>query len=216
MEFNAPLSLRQRQKFSEGSKLASSRDDRNVTLLWKKIAQMQHGQSAAVQALQKTISQVSRTRRIIYGGGGTSGSAIQTFQVVSDGGDWYNCYTFDGVNVGSQIIQVAKSQDLRCILPTANPAGGAWASKTIRTITYTYSYTPSAGATSDGVNVVEYTRSVTGSDSSSATSFVTPCLNIGDIISAFQTSFAGPATLVGVTWQALTDGRAWADNTPEP
>ena len=137
-------------------------------------------------------------------------SAIQTFQLVSDGGDWYNCNTWDGVNAGSEIIKIAKHQDLRCISPTASPAGGAWDSKVIRGITYTYTYTAVAGITADNVNIVEYTRGVTGSDSSSETDNITPCLNIGDIISAFSTSFAGPDTLLDVVWQALADGRAWA------
>ena len=149
------------------------------------------------------------------------GGATQDFQLISDGGDWYNCKAFDGKNVSGPIVKVAKNQDLRCILASATPAGGAWASKVIRGITYTYTYNVIAGATIDGVNVVEYTRTVAGSDSSSATSYVTPCLNCinagsspagaGDIITAYQTTFAGPATLVSVTWQALADGRAWAD-----
>lgn len=134
----------------------------------------------------------------------------QDFVVVSDGGDYYNCYTFDGLNTGSQFIKVAKHQDLRCILPSADPAGGAWEQKTIRGVTYDYVYNAVAGVTDDGVDVVEYTRDVTGSDASSETDEITPCLNVGDIITAFKTSFTGPDTLVGVTWQALADGRAWA------
>jgi hypothetical protein len=139
-----------------------------------------------------------------------AGGKVSQFQVVSDGGDYYKCYSFDGLTAGTQIIKVAKHQELRCILPTATPAGGAYATKIIRGVTYTYTYNAVASVTADGVNVVEYTRGVTGSDSSAETDYVTPCLNVGDIISAFQTTFAGPADLVDVAWQALADGRAWA------
>lgn len=140
-----------------------------------------------------------------------SNSSTQFFQVVSDGGDYYNCNTWDGVTAGGAIVKVAKNQDIRCILPTASPAGGAWPTKTIRGITYTYVYNAVAGSTTDGVDVVEYNRSVSGSDGSTATSEITPCLNVGDIITGYSTTFKGPATLVGVLWQAMTDGRAWAD-----
>lgn len=138
---------------------------------------------------------------VVYDMSGLGAGAIKFFTLVSDGGDYYNC------NGG---VKVAKHQDIRCILPTASPAGGAWPSKVIRGVTYAYTYTPVAGVTTDGVNVVEYVRGVTGSDSSSETDLITPPLNVGDIITAFKTSFSKPATLVGVTWQALADGRAWA------
>jgi hypothetical protein len=119
--------------------------------------------------------------------------------------------------VGKQIIKVAKKQDQRCILPTAVPAGGAWATKTIRGITYTYTYNPTSGATTDGVDVIEYTRSVAGSDESTATSEVTPCLNVGDIITAIPCTFSAPndpATLRGVQW-IIFNSPDWSDPDPE-
>ena len=45
------------------------------------------------------------------------------FVIVSDGGDWYNCNMFDAMNPSGGLIKVAKHQDIRCILPTATPAG---------------------------------------------------------------------------------------------
>ena len=209
MELNAPVSIFDRQKFAESSKLAPFRDDRNTPQAWKKTREMSRQNNSQIDAMQLLLSKLSRQRRKPLGGYMPSAS-IQTFQIVSDGGDWYNCNTFDGVTAGSSIIKVAKNQDIRCILPTDTPAGGAWPSKVIRGVTYTYTYNAVADATTDGVNVIEYTRSVAGSDSSAETDYITPCLNVGDIISAFQTSFTGPDTLVDVTWQALTDGRAWA------
>jgi hypothetical protein len=145
--------------------------------------------------------------------GGSSGPS--QFTVVSDGGDYYNCYTWINGTAGTVIIKVAKHQDICCILPTATPAGMAWPSKVIRGITYTYVYTATAGTTTDGVNVIEYTRGVTGSDMSSSTSQITPCLNVGDIITADPFSFTTPATLKGIQWIARADGRAWADPDPD-
>ena len=221
MELNAPISILNRQRYSEGSSLAPFRDDRNTPQAWKKNQVVSKQGSASLDALQLMVTKLSRQRRKPLGGSAPQTVAIQDFQVVSDGGDWYNCYAFDGSTAAtSAIVKVAKHQDLRCILPSASPAGGAWVSKLIRGITYTYTYTAVAATTLDGVNVSEYTRSVSGSDSSSETDYITPCLNClnagsspigaGDIITAFQASFAGPATLVGITWQALADGRAWA------
>ena len=121
-----------------------------------------------------------------------------------------NCYTWNGTAAGSSIIKVAKHQDIRCILPSETPAGGAWATKIIRGVTYNFTYTPIAGTTDDGVNVVEYSRSVVGSNSTTETDKITPCLNVGDIISGVSTSFNAPDTLLDVVWLALADGRAWA------
>lgn len=131
------------------------------------------------------------------------------FELVSDGGDWYNCYSFDGLTVGIQIIKVAKNQDLCCILPTASPAGLA------RTTRLNYDgttdiYGPYTPVMVGGV-VGYYTRAVTCSDGSTATSYVIPKLSIGDIITADPCTFNGPASLAGVQWIARTDGRTWTD-----
>jgi len=215
MHYGAALPLHARARFAEGSRLASVRDNRNVSLQWKQNQNTAGQVEAVVQQLQKTVRQLSKQRRRIVGGGVTGAQAVQCFQLVSDGGDWYNCYTFDGLNVGATIIKVAKNQDLRCILPTASPAGGAWASRVKRGTLYNYTYNAIAGATSDGVNVVEYQRAVVqpSNTANNCTSYIVPFLNIGDIITAEAATFAGPATLVGVQWLAWADGRAWTDPT---
>jgi hypothetical protein len=137
---------------------------------------------------------------------GGSGGGVQSFQLVSDLGDAYSCYTFDGNTVGTKLIQVAKDQDLRCILPTANPAGGAWAARIERGTNYTYVY----NQVMSGMVVVEYTRSKTNVTANETfVEYVTPCLNVGDIIDAVPAIFAGPATLAGVQWLALP-GRRFA------
>lgn len=136
------------------------------------------------------------------------------FVLVSDGGDYYNCYTWINGQAGTAIVKVAKHQDICCILPTATPAGLAWPSKVIRGVTYTYVYNPVGGVTADMVGIIEYTRGVTGSDMTATTQKITPCLNIGDIITADPFNFTTPATLNQVTWIARADGRAWAGPNP--
>jgi len=138
------------------------------------------------------------------GGAKGSGSSLQAFTLVSDGGDWYNCTPA----VGSGIVKIGKEDSLRCILPTASPAGGAWTARTERGTNYTFFYASIGGATTDGVNVIEYTREKKGSvagpgPNGGFVEFVTPCLNVGDTLFAMPWSFTAPATLVGVTLLAL-------------
>ena len=218
MNFGAPLTSVNRTDYSEAPNVRglSSRDPRLVSRQWGKAKRESTQNFSTNRTLAKVQQDLGRLKHRVIGGG----TGLQFFLLVSDGGDWYNCYSFDGTNIGDSIIKVAKHQELMCILPTASPAGGASAQKIIRGVTYTYTYTPTAGVTDDGVNVVEYTRGVTGSDSSAETDYVTPCLNAGqptaspvipaDIISALPASFSAPETLLDVQWQALADGRAWA------
>lgn len=133
-----------------------------------------------------------------------SAGAAQGFVLISDAGDYYNCHTFDGVTTGGPTIKVAKHQELRCI--ASGSGGGATASKAIRGVTYTYTYTVRTVSGTD----VEYKRSVSGSDGTSEDNWVTPALNPGEIIYAIPASFAGPSTLTSVQWLALADGRAWS------
>lgn len=157
---------------------------------------------------------------IAAGGGG----GITQFQLVSDGGDYYLCYQVTGwtmqqvsslwtpvaVVLGTNLVKVAKTPDLMCTLPSGSPNGGAFPSKLKRGgITYTYTYTQ----VMNGSVVVEYTRSVSGSDGNSGTSYVTPYLAVGDIINAIPCNFTSPASLTGVQWLALADGRTWSDPT---
>ena len=134
------------------------------------------------------------------------GSSAQ-FKVVSDGGDFWNCHTWDGTTAGSSIVKVAKPVRLRCILPSASPAGGAQASRVVRGITYTYTYTP----VSSGGVVIYYTRGVSGSDGTAETDYVIEDALVGDVIFAAPFSTLSPATLSDTKWIDLNvDGRAWA------
>lgn len=144
----------------------------------------------------------------------SSAGGPSQFVLVSDGGDYYNCYTWINGQAGTAIVKVAKHQDICCILPTATPAGLAWPSKVIRGVTYTYVYNSVGGVTADMVGIIEYTRGVTGSDTTTSLQKITPCLNIGDIITADPFNFTTPATLNQVTWIARADGRAWAGPNP--
>ena len=231
MTSGIPITRPVKPTFNAGSGLRSPFDKDDLTNAHKKnnvTNASTFGLAIAVSRLERIVAQLRR--RVIGGGSSTPSIAIQDFKIVSDGGDSYNCHTFDGVTAGATIIKVAKNQDLRCILPTATPAGGAWAAKAIRGIYYIYSdglsgtisYLPVAGTTADGVNVIEYVRYVNGSDIATGTILsseidnVTPPLIVGDIITADATTFAGPATLVGVLWKAQADGRAWAAKPPPP
>jgi hypothetical protein len=198
MNFNTPLTPAQQIRFSEGSKLASKRDSRNVSQSWIKENGMAKSIDENNLALERVIREVAKLKRRIVGGGSSQDSQFKDFTLVSDGGDYYNCKDENGT-----IVKVAKHQDIRC-------GDGAWADKVIRGVTYTYSYFGIAGTTTDGVDVVEYRRDVVGSDGSSETDYITPCLNVGDIITGFATSFQSPESLTDVTYQALADGRAWA------
>lgn len=132
----------------------------------------------------------------------SSGGGTQQFKIVSDGGDYWNCNTWNGTTAGSSIIKVAKPQELRALT-------GKLTSEAVRGVTYSYTYTASTGSTSDGVNVFEYTRSVTGSDSSSETDYMTPPMLPGRVIVAISFTTSAPSTLASVSWMATT-ACAWA------
>lgn len=68
MEFNQALTLRERQKFAEGSALASSRDDRNNAFLWKRGVQHSEQTHETNQALQRVMREVAKMKRRIVGG----------------------------------------------------------------------------------------------------------------------------------------------------
>lgn len=131
---------------------------------------------------------------------GTGGGAsVQQFKIVSDGGDYWNCKTWDGTTLGSDVIKVAKPFKLRA-------GTGKIASEVIRGVTYTYTYT---AVTVSGVTGY-YTRSVSGSDGSSETNYMIPDPIANDIIYGISFSTTAPSTLSAVTWLDINaDGRAW-------
>ena len=68
-----------RQKFSEGSAMAPSRDSRNNAQAWKKSRVMALQEQGNAQAIKQIARQVSKLRRRVVGGGGsTSGLIWQT------------------------------------------------------------------------------------------------------------------------------------------
>lgn len=141
-------------------------------------------------------------------------NSVQQFKIISDGGDYWNCKTWDGTTLGGTITKVAKPYKLRAILPSATPHGGAIVSEIIRGVTYTYTYTAVVVA---GVTIY-YTRGVVGSDGSSETDFMIPdpvmvaaTPSSNDIIYAMPFSTSTPATLISVVWIDLNvDARAWS------
>jgi hypothetical protein len=110
----------------------------------------------------------------VSGGGGASG--VQQFKLVSDGGDYWVCHTWDGTTPGTVNLNVIKPYKLR-----AGP--NAIGSEVIRSVTYTYSYTGVYLSGSSGPYAY-YTRAVSGSDGSSETDYLTPDPIAGDVLYA--------------------------------
>ncbi len=124
-----------------------------------------------------------------------SGVSVQQFKIAptgtKDGGDFYNCYTWNGTTLGSTVVKVAKQYKMRALNgPT---------SETIRGTAYTYTY--AYNSTND-----EYVRTTNGGTS---TDYPTPPALPGDIIVAIPFTTAAPSTLVGVAWIEITE-RKWA------
>ena len=68
MELNSPISILNRQRYSEGSSLAPFRDDRNTPQAWKKNQVVSKQGSASLDALQLMVTKLSRQRRKPLGG----------------------------------------------------------------------------------------------------------------------------------------------------
>lgn len=131
---------------------------------------------------------------------GSGSASVQQFKIVSDGGDYWNCKTWDGTTLGSDTVKVAKPYKLRA-------GTGKIASEVIRGVTYTYTYT----AVTVGAVTGYYTRAVSGSDGSSETNYTIPDPIANDIIYGITFSTTTPSTLSAVTWLDINaDGRAWA------
>ncbi|HXI73445.1 MAG TPA: hypothetical protein VNN22_24140 [Verrucomicrobiae bacterium] len=130
----------------------------------------------------------------VGGGGGT-----QEFKVVSDGGDYWNCNTWDGITAGGSVIKVAKPYELRCDV-------GKIASETIDGILFSYAYT----AITVSSVITEYKRSATDPSGNIEINYVTPPVIPGKIIVANAFSTTAPSTLVGVPWIFLSSA-AWAE-----
>ena len=147
------------------------------------------------------VSKITVTGAVV---GGTAAAAtlaiagIQQFKIVAsgtiDGGDYYNCKTWDGTTLGSTVVKVAKQYKMRSV--------NGPASDSIRGVARTYTY---------AINTPydEYKRSTSGSDGSASTDYCTPPALAGDIIIAAPFSTATPATLSSVAWIELTE-RKWA------
>jgi len=128
------------------------------------------------------------------GGGGT-----QQFKIVSDGGDYWICKTWDGTTLGSTNINVAKPYELRCLT-------GAIASETIDGVLFTYTYTAINVA---GV-ITEYQRTATDPNGNIEINNVTPPVIPGKIIVANSFSTNAPSSLASVVWIFQT-AAAWAE-----
>lgn len=128
------------------------------------------------------------------GGGGT-----QQFKIVSDGGDYWNCNTWDGTTAGGTVVKVAKPHELRCDV-------GKITSETIDGTLFTYAYT---AITVSGV-ITEYKRTVTDPSGNVEIDYVTPAMIPGKIFVADSFTTNAPSTLVGVAW-IYKAAAAWAE-----
>jgi hypothetical protein len=81
VQFNQAIDLLKRPKYAEGTKLASSRDDRNNAFLWKK-GELNSGQIYSLaQAIEKATREIAKQRRKPLGGGSIISSQIQVFKI---------------------------------------------------------------------------------------------------------------------------------------
>jgi hypothetical protein len=119
MQFNQAIDLLKRPKYAEGTKLASSRDDRNNAFLWKK-GELNSGQIYSLaQAIEKATREIAKQRRKPLGGGTGQVVAIQVFQITaiySD--DLFSAQTWDGTTLGGTDIFIAKQSNFRPSLTT--------------------------------------------------------------------------------------------------
>jgi hypothetical protein len=125
-----------------------------------------------------------------------SGGGAAQFKIVSDGGDYWNCRTWDGTTTGADIVKVAKPFKLRC-------ATGAVTTENIRGTVQTYAYSNALGY---------YVRSVSVGAVLMERNVILPDPVANDLIYAVGFSTTAPATLVDVVWLDLNlDGREWAE-----
>ncbi len=68
MNYNAAISIHDRPKFFAGSKLASKRDDRNVSKLWQKARADNRQREVTTEQLHKVVREVGKQKRRIVGG----------------------------------------------------------------------------------------------------------------------------------------------------
>jgi hypothetical protein len=122
-----------------------------------------------------------------------SGGGLSMFHFKSDGGNFYNCVTWDGINEGSMTISIAKLPKLRISLLT----------ETIEGVVYNYTY---AAYASGGVTI-SYTRSTTGGVNQ--TDKVTPPYLLDDVLFATGMSTGlVDSSDNPITWQEISE-RAW-------
>ena len=126
---------------------------------------------------------------------GASGGT-QQFKIVSDGGDYWICNTWDGTTQGTVNVNIVKPYKLR----VGNYTTDYVHSEVIRTVTYTYTYSGVYISGSSGPYAY-FTRAVSGSDSSSETDYMTPDPVAGDII--YATPCTKPVPGIPTTVQSV-------------
>ena len=142
---------------------------------------------------------------MISGGSGGPGG-VQQFKIVSDGGDWWVCNSWDGTTQGTVNLNVIKPMELR-----TSPANGI-ASATIRAVTYNYSY----AAVAVGGVTGYYTRTVSVAGTTIELDYMIPDPQAGNIIYALPciTNICGgiPETVLTATLVNPGTGGTYAVN----
>ena len=128
MEFNAAIPLHSQPSFSEGSALASTRDSRNNSLLWKKVKQMAKSNDAMAQNLQKTVREISKQRRKPLGGfvPQDNPQTFYPFKIYKPDQSWLATtgWTFNASGIP---ISIAINPNIPTNLPTTiNPNTDMW------------------------------------------------------------------------------------------
>jgi len=136
----------------------------------------------------------------LSGGCGGGGSVTQ-YRIISDGGDFWMCKTWDGTTLGSTIVPVIKPWKLRS-------GAGAIASEIIDGITFTYAYTP----VTVGAVIGYYTRTVTGSDGSYELNYPDPPPLVNDLIDVMPCTVTNPVSVATATLVNSGTGGTYAVN----
>jgi len=137
----------------------------------------------------------------VSGGGGSGGAGIIQYKLVSDGGDFWICKTWDGTTLGSTLVNITKPFKLRA-------GAGAIQSEIIGGITFTYTYT----AVPVGSVTGYYSRAVSGSDGTAETNIPIPMPLANDIIYAAPCTLGAPFSIAAVALVNSGTGGTYAVN----
>jgi len=189
MIFGQAIPLHLRQRFSEGSALASTRDSRNVSQSWKKSQIMAKQENANALAIQKVSKAVAQAKRRIVGAGSIKAFELSIFQITEISiADYFVAQKWNGTELDGVDVYIAKQFNFATSLT----------SEVVDGVTITHTYSDDNNRTSDdGVN--------------SQNEICWPRFAVGNEIQAAQSSNGTPVLDADnnvIEWLDLT-GRGW-------